>query len=134
MSDQDFFFDEDEETAAKPQPKKAGPAASKSAGKAVAAPVVSATPVGSGTLVTASVPMTVAVLIGVIGILVGAIIGIFVGRSLTPAPTSAIPSATTPAATTGSAPQLSPDQLNSSELPAGHPSIGKQSSAATTGK
>jgi hypothetical protein len=67
--------------------------------------------------------MTIAVLVGVIGILLGAVIGLFVGKSM------AVPSvATTPGAggtTTGQqAPQLTPEQLQGGELPAGHPSVG----------
>jgi len=65
--------------------------------------------------------MTVAILIGVIGILLGAVIGLFVGKSM------AVPSVTAgtgaPAATQ-QAPQLTPEQLQGGELPAGHPSVG----------
>ena len=129
MSDQDFFFDEDEKPAAKAQAKKAGSAPVKTAAKATAPPADFVAPPAS------SVTMTIAVLVGVIGILVGAIIGIFIGRSLGTTNIGTAPGVIAPASTNASAaPQLSPDQLNSGELPAGHPSIGDQSSATTSGK
>ena len=80
MSDQDFFFDEDEKPA-KPSPKapaKKGGAtpASKPSGSSASG---SAAPSGQQT-----VTMTVAVLVGVIGVLLGVVIGLFVGRSMVP--------------------------------------------------
>ena len=67
--------------------------------------------------------MTVAVLIGVIGILLGAVIGLFVGKSMAVPTVAGIPGAG--GATTGqSAPQLTPEQLQGGQLPAGHPSVG----------
>ena len=130
MSDQDFFFEEDEKPAAKTPAKKtgSGSAPAESSGKVPA----SAAPVSAA----ASVTMTVAILIGVIGILIGAIGGIFIGRSLGSTTVASPAALTNPAATTGTgtgaAPQLSPEQLKGN-LPAGHPSIGS-SSAVTTGK
>jgi len=133
VSDQDFFFDEDEKPAAKAPVKKTGgstPAksTSKTAATAVAPEATAAT-----------VTMTVAILIGVIGILIGAIGGIFIGRGLA-STTVATPSATAPAATgtgtgtgTGAAPQLSPEQLQG-DLPQGHPSIGSGAATTTPGK
>lgn len=122
MSDQDFFFDEDEKPASSAPAKKASGGSAKAPSKtsSAAAPAPSA----------ASVSMTVAILIGVIGILIGAIGGIFVGRGLA-STTVAAPAVTAPAAGTGTgdAPQLSPEQLQG-DLPSGHPAIG--SGAATT--
>jgi len=120
VSDQDFFFDEDEKPAAKAPAKKASGSTSpaKPAGKASA----SAAPASTAATVT----MTIAVLIGVIGILIGAIGGIFIGRSLASTTVATPPAATAPAATgtgTGDAPQLSPEQLQG-DLPSGHPAIG----------
>ncbi|MDZ4177838.1 MAG: hypothetical protein U1E29_01185 [Coriobacteriia bacterium] len=111
MSDQDFFFDEDETSteanaeaptakreteAAKPVARAASPAASMQ-----------------------SVSMMVAVLIGVVALLAGVIIGILIpsGSASVPAP-SAIGGGTA-----APAPQLSPDQLESGDLPPGHPPL-----------
>jgi hypothetical protein len=121
VSDQDFFFDEDEKpakTAGKPAAKKAGSSPSRG-GSSAPAPASAQ-----------SVSMTVAILVGVIGILLGAVIGLFVGKSM------AVPSiAVTPGAgttTTGQqAPQLTPEQLQGGQLPAGHPAVGGAGGAAT---
>ncbi len=110
MSDQDFFFDEDDKpakSAGKDTAKKTSTPAPRSAAPAPAAQTVT---------------MTVAILIGVIGILLGAVIGLFVGKSMA-APAVVLPGAG--GTTTGQqAPQLTPEQLQGGELPAGHPSIG----------
>lgn len=116
MSDQDFFFDEDEAPAKETAPKKAG-SSDKAAAKAAPA-------AGAATAVQ-TVSMSVAALIGVIALLAGVIIGIVIpvgGGANVPAPTGV----QTPGAPGGdsAAPQLSPDQLNSGELPEGHPPIG----------
>ena len=119
MSDQDFFFDEDEKpakSAGKPAPKKAGSSPARSgSGSAASATAAPAS--------AQSVSMTVAVLIGVIGILLGAVIGLFVGKSMAVPTVASIPSA---GGTTSeqSAPQLTPEQLQGGQLPAGHPSVG----------
>ena len=131
MSDQDFFFDEDEKPAAKAPVKRAGGAtgAAKPAGK-------TAVPAAGPASTVATVTMTVAILIGVIGILIGAIGGIFIGRGLA-STTVASPGLTAPAASgtgTGSgAPQLSPEQLQG-DLPSGHPAIGSGAATTTPGK
>jgi hypothetical protein len=118
VSDQDFFFDEDEKpakSAGTPAPKKTGSSASGSGASKPSKTSTDAAPVQT-------VSMTIAILIGVIGILLGAVIGLFVGKSM------AVPSvAVTPSAGTGTtqqAPQLTPEQLQGGELPAGHPSVG----------
>jgi len=130
VSDQDFFFDEDEKPAAKAPVKKAGGATGAARASKVAAPA--AEPAST----VATVTMAVAILIGVIGILIGAIGGIFIGRGLA-STTVASPAATAPAApgtgTEAGAPQLSPEQLQG-DLPSGHPAIGSGAATTTPGK
>ena len=124
MSDQDFFFDEDEqpkaaaEKAAKPEAKKS--AAAKS--PAQAAPAAAA---GQG------VTTTVAALIGVIALLGGLVIGILlpIGGASVPSATPSVVAPTEGGAS--SAPQLSPEQMQGGELPAGHPDIGSMSGSTT---
>lgn len=117
MSDQDFFFDEDEAPAeapaaagdAKPEPSRA-----RTAVPAATAPAVAGTIAGMQ-----SVSMTVAALFGVVALLVGIIIGILIpagANTSVPAPT-AIGGQVTPA------PQLSPEQIEGGNLPPGHPPI-----------
>lgn len=129
MSDQDFFFDEDE-APAKDKAKKAASSDKPAAGaKAASAPAVTAQTVST----------SVAALIGVIALLAGIIIGIVipVGGSNVPAPT-AVPQTGAPSMGSGggSAPQLSPDQLEGGALPEGHPDIsgGEGGSTETTAK
>jgi len=108
VSDQDFFFDEDE------QPKKAEKASGGS--KATSKPSASA----AAAPAAQSVSMTVAALIGVIALLAGLIVGILLPIGGTTAP--AEPTVTAP--TGQAAPQLSPEQMQGGELPEGHPDIG----------
>lgn len=119
MSDQDFFFDEDE------QPKK-------DAGKSGGSKKAAATPAASSAATAEGVSMTVMALVAVVAILVGIIIGIFVGRGLA---ASTVPGVNTGAPIQGGAgteaPQLSPEQLQGGELPEGHPDIGGGAGAAT---
>ena len=123
MSDQDFFFDEDEKPA-KSQSKSAPakkPASSPAKGGSKAAPAAPAQ----------SVTYSIAALIGVAALLLGVIIGILlpidVGGAQTATPdagltqTGAVP-----------APQLTPEQMQSGQLPPGHPSVGATGSATTT--
>ncbi len=127
MSDQDFFFDEEEETA-----REAAKSSSKSGAKAAPAPRKSApkpdtqVAASSASPFEQSVSMTVAALMTAIGLLVGVIIGFVV------APDSPTVSNGTATDTGVAAPQLSEDQLNSGELPAGHPDIGSVTPTATT--
>jgi hypothetical protein len=122
VSDQDFFFDEDEKPA-KSQSKSAPakkPASSPAKGGATA-------PAGS----EQSVSLTIAALIGVAALLLGVIIGVLipvnVGSSQTATPDAGL-------TTTGAvqAPQLTPEQMQSGQLPPGHPSVGATGSAPTT--
>jgi hypothetical protein len=117
VSDQDFFFDEDDKSA-------------KSAGKDTTKKASSPAPRSAAPAPAQTVTMTVAILIGVIGILLGAVIGLFVGKSM------AVPAVVLPGAggtTTQQAPQLTPEQLQGGELPAGHPAVGGGAGGAATG-
>jgi hypothetical protein len=131
VSDQDFFFEEDEKASEKPassakqsgskQPTKSAP---KSAPKSTPK---SAAPQPSGGM---ELTWTVVALIAVVALLLGVIVGYAIPKGADSL-TSDVPAATT------SAPQLSPDQLKSGQLPAGHPAIGgagAPSTATTTGK
>lgn len=120
MSDQDFFFDEDEATpATKGAPKMAPKAAAKGASpaKPAAAPVE---PSSGGSFFDQSLTMTVAALLMVIALLVGVIIGFFLGGAMTPS-----------AAASGTPGQLSQDQINQG-LPAGHVPVDPAATATTT--
>jgi len=125
VSDQDFFFDEDEKPAANSGAKKG----SKS-GKA-------ATPAHApaATVDSQSVSLMVAVLIGVIGILLGVVVGLFIGKGMaTPAITAGVTdTGAGSAVSTQSAPQLTQEQIQNGDLPAGHPQVGG-STTPTTGK
>jgi len=130
VSDQDFFFDEDEpkkETAPKTSSSKKSTSSGRSSDAAPAAGMADQ-----------SVSLTVTVLVGVVTALLGIIIGIFVGRGLAgPAVPGVGSGATLGTDTTQEAPQLSPDQLQGGELPAGHPDIGgsaPSSDAAPSGE
>lgn len=125
MSDQDFFFDEEDEAAA-PAAKDPSPAAAKRSqpapAKRAAQPATA-----SPAFFEQSVSMMVAALMTVIGLLVGVIIGFVIapdgGGTVAPTTGSSVP-----------APQLSPEQLESGELPAGHPPVGEMGgSGETTG-
>lgn len=120
MSDQDFFFDEDE-SPAKDADAKAKPAKESTAKSTSTAARTAAAPAAQ------SVSMTVAALIGVISLLAGVIIGIVLpvgGGSNIPNPTpgATLPNPGAPGGG-GQAPQLSPEQLDQ-DLPPGHPPIG----------
>lgn len=110
MSDQDFFFEDEEQPAEEAAPKSA----SKSGGsKSAAKPAASAAaPVAQQT-----VTMTVAGLVAVCALLVGVIIGLVIPRQ----PTATVGGSGTTGTTT--APQLSPEQMEGGSLPAGHPDI-----------
>ena len=127
MSDQDFFFDEEEEVAEKapkpssrqPQksaPKRSGKSEPKAAPRGSAA---AAAPAAGGSLIEKQVSLTVAALMTVIGLLLGVIIGFVI-----PDGGTVSSSGTATPATGSTAPQLSPDQLDSGKLPEGHPPIG----------
>jgi len=124
VSDQDFFFDEEDD--AKPAAKGGSKAASGSkpaaGSKGARAPQPAA--VTGGSLFTQSVTMAVTSLVAVIALLVGLIIGILI-PSGGAAPQSASPTATV-------APTLTEDQLNSGQMPAGHPPVGGTTTESAT--
>jgi len=116
VSDQDFFFDEEEDA---PAPAPAPRPESQPVRSSSARPARSAAPAGGASFFEQSVPMAIAALMTVIGLLVGVIIGFVIA----PSGTSTVGS---PAGGTGSmdvAPGLSQDQLQSGDLPEGHPPI-----------
>ena len=119
MSDQDFFFDEDEKPA-KSQSKSAPakkPASSPAKGSTNSAPAAEQ-----------SITYTVAALLGVAALLLGVIIGVLIpvniGGSQTATPDAGLTQ-------TGAveAPQLTPEQMQSGALPPGHPSVGGSTGA-----
>ena len=117
VSDQDFFFDEDEKPA-----KSGGAVRCQEGGSIVFSQRVRVRPQAAAAPAAAqSVSMTVAVLIGVIGLLLGAVIGLFVGKSMAVPTVAVTPGAGTGTGTTQQAPQLTPEQLQGGELPAGSP-------------
>ena len=119
MSDQDFFFDEEE--TAQPAPKTESKSTAKTTGTSPAPrPRQStATSASSASFFEQNVSMSVAALMTVIGLLVGVIVGFVI------APDGAATGTETTlgTGTTVPAPALTEDQLNSGELPAGHPAV-----------
>ncbi len=109
MSDQDFFFDDEEQAAEKPAAKQASGHQSAPAPRPKAVAPASAQ----------SVTVTVAGLIGVVALLVGVIIGILIptGQQEAGSPAGGLPSAIQPA------PPLS-DEAMQGGMPEGHPDIG----------
>jgi hypothetical protein len=139
VSEQDFFFDEDE------QPKQPAKQSAKSSDstKSSKPAAASSTP--------GSVTTTVTALVGVVALLIGVILGIFVGQSLATPTVSGNGGISTPTqgapqqggmgqgGTGGeqAAPQLTPEQMQGGELPQGHPDINSMNasgSAETTSK
>lgn len=151
MSDQDFFFDE-EETAVEPKPGKdadtkpsanrsakatptARPAASKSVGKPASKPASKpaarpAPAAGGPTFFEQNVSMTIASLMTVIGLLVGVIIG-FIAAPDNATVSTGTSAAPTMSGTGATAPQLSDEQLSSGTLPEGHPDISSMGATGT---
>jgi len=112
VSEQDFFFDEEEQAEEKPAAKATErPARAEGNKPAAAAPSASS---------AQGISMTVASLIAVVALLAGVVIGILIPAG---ADTN-VPDPTT----TGSqaAPQLTPEQLEGGELPPGHPQVGSE--------
>ncbi len=116
MSDQDFFFDEDD------QPKKDAP---KSGGVKKGSGSSRTAAAAAAPAAEQSVSVTVTALVAVVAVLLGVIIGIFVGRGLaTPAVPGVGAGATIEGGGATEAPQLTPEQLEGGALPEGHPEIG----------
>lgn len=148
MSDNDFFFDDEDAPAADtakpskgspkasskpaPGPKAAGSKSSGS-GKQDSAKAVTSTTgdaPAAGQMFEKTVTLAVAALLAVIGLLLGVIIGIFVGQSMAGAPVATTPATGTGAAPSGSAAPLTEDQM-SGGLPEGHPDIGSMGGTET---
>ena len=140
MSDQDFFFDE-EETAPEPKTGKdtgaAKPSVNRSAKPAPTARASAPKPAAKAAAATSgpaffeqNVSMTIAALMTVIGLLVGVIIGFVAAPDGTTfsTGTSATPAATDSGAT---APELSEEELSSGALPEGHPDISSMGATGT---
>ncbi|MBN2404298.1 MAG: hypothetical protein JXE06_01810 [Coriobacteriia bacterium] len=126
MSDQEFFFDEEDEVTKTPKRAAASAKGSKPAPK----PTPKAAQASSPSVFSQDVSMTVAALMAAIALLIGVIIGIVIPTG----GSSVAPVATTPATSTGAdvaAPELTEDQLNTEELPAGHPDISGMSADTT---
>ena len=153
MSDQDFFFDDDEPKPAKSAkstksakaapvkapgsgskpsqtPSKSAAATSASKDAAVVAP--------AGAFMEQSLSMPVVSLLVVIGLLVGVIVGFLIGggvQSQSPAVTGTGAIGNTGTGTSGTGAgtatpgQLTPDQIQQG-LPAGHPSVGATTTPA----
>jgi hypothetical protein len=124
VSDQDFFFDEDEAPAEKPEAKSAAKPAGAKAQASAPRTKTAAVPAGAQ-----SVTMTVAGLIGVVALLIGIIIGILIptGGTQVASPPTGVPSM----GTGTQAPPLSEDALQGGDLPPGHPPIGDMGEEAT---
>jgi hypothetical protein len=125
VSDQDFFFDEDEAPAQKPEAKSAAKPAGAKAQASAPRTRTAAVPASAQ-----SVTMTVAGLIGVVALLIGIIIGILIptGGTQVTSPTTGVPSM----GTGTQAPPLSEDALQG-EMPPGHPPIGDTGGGEATG-
>ncbi len=118
MSDQDFFFDEEDD--AKPAAKGGSKAATGAKGARAPRPAAAS----GGDFFAQSVSMAVTSLVAVIALLVGLIVGILIPSGGT------TPQTASPAATV--APTLTEDQLNSGQLPAGHPPVGDTATSSAT--
>jgi hypothetical protein len=147
VSDQDFFFDEDETPAEKPAKAdksaapaaKAGtkrPTASKSA--APRASASKAAPSGPAQDDDEAVPFTeqtvtvlIAGLLMVISLLIGAIIGFLLGGTSAGPAVSSVPEAAAPAGGSTDPGPLTNEQIQGG-MPAGHPAIGATDSAGAT--
>jgi hypothetical protein len=133
VSDQDFFFDEEDEKPAKAEAKSSATSpARKPAGSGAKAPAAAP---ASGAFFDQTVTMSVASLLIVCSLLVGLIGGILIGQARAnsiPEPTAGATSGTGGTGQ-GTAPALTQDQLNSGQLPAGHPSIGGAATGTPSG-
>ncbi|TDB38707.1 MAG: hypothetical protein D9V44_03190 [Actinobacteria bacterium] len=119
MSDQDFFFDEEED--AKPTPKKAQ-------GKQGQTPARSAAP-AQASFFAQDVPMLIAALMTVIALLVGLLVGLVIP---TGGQAGVSNTAQTGAAVgAGTAPQLTQDQINSGQIPPNHPDLSGMTGSGT---
>ncbi|MBS3973755.1 MAG: hypothetical protein KGZ89_02660 [Actinobacteria bacterium] len=134
MSDKDFFFDEDE--TQDQAPAKSGgakPASKRKAAASVETDLVESDPAPSSSVSFSmqSVSMTVAALIGVVALLTGVIIGMFIPGGPT-ATTGASGTVMPGGAPSAPAPQLTPEQLEGGALPPGHPPLDGMGATPTT--
>ncbi len=120
MSDQDFFFDEEEAPATektsageKPSAKQPAKGLPPKASQSKTGPSKGATvaPPAGGIELT----WTITALIGVVALLLGVIVGYAIPKNST---------GTVTGSPVQSAPQLTPEQVQTGELPEGHPDIG----------
>ncbi len=137
MSDQDFFFDEEDEKPAKAEKAAPAKAPGRKASAATSSPAAAKTPSrpapasDGGSFFDQEVNMGIAALAVVIALLLGMLLGVLIGQSrANNAALLNVPAATNTGG--GSAPPLSQDQLKSGQLPAGHPSIGATGSTTAT--
>jgi hypothetical protein len=136
VSDQDFFFDEEPTKPAPDAPASKSGGAKSGAAKPAAKPASSSKtePAAAVPFLEQSTVMSVAILIGVVGLLVGLIGGYLLGTAQTQpaaAPASGAVGTVPDATGQGGAPVLTQEQINAGQVPAGHPSIAT-SGAATT--
>ncbi len=125
MSDQDFFFDDEETPAEAKEPKKAEPEASKPQARGRASGKHTSAAAGPPT-----VTMTVAGLIGVIALLIGVIIGVVIP---TGASTPISPAGMPAGMGDGEARPLSPEEMQSGQMPPDHPDISEMLGETETG-
>lgn len=144
MADQDFFFEEENDTKPVKPAKSGAKAETKSSGaksgSKAASPVkpVTVRPGASSAVASQSVTLAVAGLMAVCALLVGIIIGLVIPRSGADAGLSTTGAPSGAAGQVVPAPSLSSDQLKDGKLPPGHPSIQQgqdaQSGAKTDSK
>jgi hypothetical protein len=149
VSDQDFFFDEDEAPAEKPA--KADKSAAPAAKTGTKRPVASKSAASKGSAAKAApsgpaqdddyeaVPFTeqtvtvlIAGLLMVISLLIGAIIGFLLGGTSAGPAVSSVPEAASPAAGTSTDPGPLTNEQIQGGMPAGHPAVGATDSAGAT--
>lgn len=140
MSDQDFFFDDEDAPStkdsgsAKPADTGKSTGSGKKSGSAGARspktpqPQAAIAPSASGGIFEQNMTMSVAALLMVIALLVGVIIGFLLGNAMATPATQPSASTAAPASSSGPAP-LNQDQI-SGGLPAGHPEIGATGTTA----
>lgn len=138
VSDQDFFFDEEEQPKAAPKaPKgastKASPAPAKGRATTRSAPARAVTAAEQApSMFDQNVTLTVAALMTVIGLLLGLIVGFMWGGAMDQPSTGASTSTSTQApATSGQPAPLTPEQINAG-LPAGHVPVTGATTATPT--
>jgi hypothetical protein len=127
VSDQDFFFDEDEAPAQKPEAKSAAKPAGAKAQASAPRTKTAAVPAGAQ-----SVTMTVAGLIGVVALLVGIIVGILIptGGTQAGSPAGGMPPGVGGTGTGQQVRPLTPEELEGG-MPEGHPPVGEMGEEAT---